>query len=64
MLQQRDLIGPTEAATIARLKRSPDGRSLLLPPAPVVDDGVMRLLAAGFALAGPGKLIVPYVPLG
>ena len=62
-LQQFDLIGTAEVAAVHRLSISSEGRSVLLPPSPTVDDGGLCMLAAAFSLAKPGKLVVPYMPL-
>ena len=62
-LQKFDLITPVETAGLQRMKISSEGRSALLPAQPSVDDNAVRLLAAAFALAGPNRLIVPYLPL-
>lgn len=62
-LQQFDLIGAAEVTAVQRLTISTEGRSVLLPPSPAVDDGGVRLLAAAFSLAKPGKLVIPYMPL-
>ena len=46
-----------------RLKRSPDGQSVVLPGECDVTNETLALLAAGFHRSEPGKLAVPYARL-
>ena len=56
------LITEADVALVQRLKRSPD-RPAVLIPGQGLNDATLTLLATGFALATPGKLVVPYVPV-
>jgi hypothetical protein len=47
-----------------KLKRAPDGRSVVLPGDGEFSDETIALLAAGFHRSEPAKLAVPYVRTG
>ena len=55
-----DLIGPQTVAEAEQLRRSADGRAVLLPGIRDEDANTVALLAAGFFRGERGKLAVPY----
>lgn len=59
-----DLIGPTEQELLTRLRRSADGRGVLLPGVFERTDSDIRLLATAFARGEVASLAVPYARLG
>jgi len=63
-LRQFDLLSPSSDDMLARLRRSAEGRAVLLPTKGALDDDLISLLAAGFSLGESGKPAVPYVLLG
>lgn len=62
-LAVRNLISPEDAETVQSLRRSAEGRALQLPTPRRVDDGLITLLAAGFAKGEQGSPAIPYVRL-
>lgn len=62
-LRQFDLLSEEQQATIARLRRSADGRAVTLPGMYSADDDTATLLAAAFSRGTPGQLAVPYARL-
>jgi hypothetical protein len=59
-LQQFGLITEQDVTQAHQLKRSAEGRAILLPHT-AVDDTAISLLAVAFARSEPGKLAVPYL---
>ena len=64
LLVQVELISPPQIDAADRLRRSADGRAVLVPNRPDLDDDLITLLAAAFARGEPGRLAVPYTMLG
>jgi hypothetical protein len=63
VLSGLELIDDRTVEEAKRLKRSPDGQSVLLPGECDATDETLALLAAGFHRSEPGKLAVPYARL-
>jgi hypothetical protein len=59
-LHQFGLITEQDVSQVHQLKRSAEGRAVLLPHT-AVDDTAITILAAAFARSEPGKLAVPYL---
>ncbi len=62
-LASLDLISASTVEQAKKLKRAPDGHSVLLPGEKAVTGETIALLAAGFHRSEPGKLAVPYARL-
>jgi len=60
VMRQYGLISTSQEETICRLRRSAEGRAVLLPNKENVDDNLITLLTAAFSLGEPGKPAVPY----
>ena len=60
-LGQLELARPAEVSTVDSLKRSHEGKALLVPTRQPLDDIAVTQLALGFSHAEPGKLTVPYM---
>jgi hypothetical protein len=58
-----ELVTPAQAEMVSRLRRGAEGRSVALPEATELDDGVLTLLAAGFARGEVGSPAIPYARL-
>ena len=63
-LRQFQLITPNQEETVSRLRRSAEGRAVLLARREVLDDELITLLAAAYSLGEQGKPAVPYVLFG
>ncbi|MGA2258728.1 MAG: BrxE family protein [Thermoguttaceae bacterium] len=63
VLSGLELIDDRTVEEAKRLKRSPDGQSVVLSGECDVTDETVALLAAGFHRSEPGKLAVPYARL-
>jgi hypothetical protein len=62
-LLQLDAITPVEAELARDLRRSVDGRAVLLPGIRSIDDETLALLGAGFFRGEKGSLAIPYARL-
>jgi len=62
-LAEFQLIDASTRESVARLRRSSEGRSIALPGVHEPTDDVMTLLAAAFARSEPGALLIPYARL-
>lgn len=62
-LRALDALTDVEVAAARELKRSVDGRAVLLPGVRSVDDATLGLLAAGFFRGERGKPAIPYARL-
>jgi hypothetical protein len=60
LMRDLGLIEPLQAEAVEKLRRSAEGRAVLLPEVVNVDDEVVTLLAAGFSRGEPGKPAIPY----
>jgi len=60
-LLQLDLIAERDAEAARQIKPSSEARSVKLAEVADIDTPMLTLLAAGFAQATPGRLVVPYV---
>ena len=58
-----NLINASTVEQAKKLKRAPDGHSVLVPGEREVTGETVALLAAGFHRSEPGKLAVPYARL-
>ena len=58
-----ELIDAAARESVARLRKSSEGRSIALPGVHEPNDDVITLLAAAFARSEPGALLVPYARL-
>ena len=58
-----DAITASQAEAARDLKRSLDGRAVLLPGVRAVDDDTLALLAAGFFRGEKGSPAIPYARL-
>src|SRR5262249_3243839 len=58
-----EVISEVDAEGLARLRRSAEGRAVLVPGVFSATDGDVTLLALGFARADLGALAVPYARL-
>lgn len=63
-LRQLQLISPDQEEVLGRLRRSAEGRAVLLARKDVLDDELITVLAAAFSLGEQGKPAIPYVLLG
>lgn len=63
-LRQLQLITPNQEEAVGRLRRSAEGRAVLLARKEVLDDELITLLAAAYSLGEQGKPAIPYVLLG
>jgi len=63
-LRQLQLISPDQVSALGGLRRSAEGRAVLLARKDVLDDDSMTLLAAAFSVGELGKPAIPYVLLG
>lgn len=63
-LRQLQLISADLEEALGRLRRSAEGRAVLLAPKDVLDDELITILAAAFSLGEQGKPAIPYVLLG
>jgi hypothetical protein len=59
-LRSFDLVGASDLDAYTRLRRSSEGRAVLLPNMFSNTDGDVSLLAIGFARSEPNALAVPY----
>lgn len=57
------LLSQAASDTVAKLKRTAEGRAVALSPRPEVSDVLIEVLAAAFSKGEPGALAVPYVSL-
>ena len=64
LLVQAGLASPPQIDAASRLRRSADGRAVLVPNRIDLDDDLVTLLAAAFARGEPARLSVPYTVLG
>lgn len=55
-----DLLLPAHRKTVAKLRRSAEGRSVPLPGTHAASDEIITLLAAGFARGEVGNPAIPY----
>jgi hypothetical protein len=62
-LSRFGLLDQSHLNTVSKLRRSAEGRAVPLPGLHVVNDEVLTLLAAGFALGEPGNPSIPYARL-
>jgi hypothetical protein len=60
-LDARDLVTDGDVDAFARLKRSAEGRAVLLPGLFAGSDQDIRLLALGFGRSESTKLAIPYM---
>ncbi|CAK0778404.1 BrxE family protein [Gammaproteobacteria bacterium] len=58
--QQLQLISPDHREALGRLRRSAEGRAVLLTPGKELDDDTITVLATAFSLGEPGKPAIPY----
>ena len=63
-LRQLRLISPDQEAVLSGLRRSAEGRAVLLARRDVLDDELIILLAAAFSLGEHARPAIPYVLLG
>ena len=63
-LRQLRLISPDQEAVLSGLRRSAEGRAVLLARRDVLDDELVTLLAAAFSLGEHSRPAIPYVLLG
>ncbi len=59
-LQACDLISRDQEASVVKMRRSGDGRGVMVPLSGEIDDRYVTLLAAGFSKGEVGALAVPY----
>ena len=59
-MRDRGLIKPQQESDVSRMRRSSEGRSVLLSGARSINNGTITLLAAGFARGEVGKPAIPY----
>jgi hypothetical protein len=62
-LSERSLISEEQIATVSKLKRSAENRSVPLPGIHQPNDDILTLLAAGFARGEVGSPAIPYARL-
>lgn len=62
-LKELGLLDPEQIERVNRLRRSAEGRSVLLPGTHEPSDDALTLLAAGFARGEVGKPAIPYARL-
>jgi len=62
-LREMGLANDPEVQSVEALKRSHEGKAVLVPTRETLDDGVVTRLALGFSHGEPGKLAVPYMRL-
>jgi hypothetical protein len=62
-LSRLELVNESVVAAVSKLRRSAEGRAVPLPGTHVVNDEILTLLAAGFALGGPESPSIPYARL-
>jgi hypothetical protein len=62
-LSRLQLVNQSQVAAVSKLHRSAEGRAVPLPGTHVINDEVLTLLAAGFALGEPGSPSIPYARL-
>ena len=63
VLEQLDLIGPSEREEAGKLRRSAENRAVMLSGAHQPVDDVLTMLAAGFARGESGSPAIPYARL-
>ena len=63
-LRQMQLISPEQEEVLGSLRRSAEGRAVLVARKDVLDDELITVLAAAFSLGEQGKPAIPYVLLG
>jgi hypothetical protein len=63
-LQEMGLAQSPDVQTVESLKRSHEGKAVLVPTREPLDDTAVSRLALGFSHGEPGKLAVPYMRLG
>ncbi len=63
-LRQFQLITPNQEEAVGRLRRSAEGRAVLITRKEILDDELITLLAAAYSLGEHGKPAIPYVLLG
>jgi len=63
VLEQFDLIGPSQKEEIGKLRRSAESRAVMLPGAHRPGNDVLTMLAAGFARGESGSPAIPYARL-
>ncbi len=63
MLDAFDLTNSNDVEAVGKLRRSAEGRSVLLAGTHRPDDDIITLLAAGFARGEPGSPAIPYARL-
>jgi hypothetical protein len=62
-LASSGLISSREIEAVQAMRRSAEGRAVHLPGQHHLDDGILTLLAAGFAQGEPGAPAIPYARL-
>ena len=60
VLKELSLINEDHEDRLNRLRRSAEGKALLITGWDSIDDGLMTLLAGGFSKGEPGKPAIPY----
>lgn len=63
IMQEIGLVGPGDIAAVAAMRRSAQGRSVLLPGTFAEDAAVLMTLALAFSKGDKGQLVVPYIKL-
>jgi hypothetical protein len=63
-LRALEIIDAATEAAARDLRRSAEGKAVLLPGTPTVDDGTLALLGAGFFRGERGAPAIPYARLG
>jgi hypothetical protein len=63
VLRELELVTAADEETVAKLKRSAEGRAVQLAGTHSPTDDVLRLLALGFSKSAPGSLTIPYARL-
>lgn len=61
VLSEFGLASEPDLTACSRLKRSAEGRAVLLPGTFQADDATLTLLALGFSRGEPGVLAIPYI---
>ncbi len=63
-LRSLDIIDARTEAAARDLRRSAEGKAVLLPGTPTIDDATLALLGAGFFRGEPRSPAIPYARLG
>lgn len=61
LLSQQGLITSQQEESAKKLRRSAEGRSILISSAGLLNDDALTMLAAGFFRGEPGKPAIPYM---